>query len=154
MASRDVFFIAAILENGKPMEYRNEDTAWSWPPYFKFNSSNLQTRAADLVSTEEEPKWVAIRHYGVRSNLYSVYPNALKMWRVDGPDVRIIPWFDIIFLTLLAAVVWGVWVRWRRFRRNRIDPVLEDWSDSLAEAGDTLDRKRGRFRNWLSGFGN
>ena len=30
--SRDVFFINAVYPNGKTMEYRNEDTGWSWPP--------------------------------------------------------------------------------------------------------------------------
>ena len=40
--SRDVFFIQAFGTNDKPMIYRNEDTGWGWPPYFKFNTSNLQ----------------------------------------------------------------------------------------------------------------
>ena len=40
--SRDVFFIQTQRPNGRPMVYRNEDTGWRWPPYFKFDSSNLQ----------------------------------------------------------------------------------------------------------------
>ncbi len=149
VGSRDVFFIAAILRNGKPMEYRNEDTGWGWPPYFKFNTASLQTRASDLKSTAENPKWVVIRHYGWRSNLYSIYPNALAIWEVDGPDVRIIPWFNIIFLTVLFAVLWAIRVRWRRFRAARIDPLLEEIGDNIDAAGDAIASRRGRLLRWL-----
>lgn len=152
VGNRDVFFIAAVLNNGKPMEYRNEDTAWSWPPYFKFNTASIQTRASDLKSTAENPKWVVIRHYGWRSNLYSIYPNILNIWQVDGPDVRIVPWFNIVFLTLLFAAFWAIRVRWRRFRAARIDPILEDMSDSFDAAGDAIDEKRGRVRRWLDSW--
>lgn len=153
VGSRDVFFIAAILKNGKPMEYRNEDTGWGWPPYFKFNTSNLQTRAADLKSTADNPRWVVITHYGWRSNLYSIYPNAISIREVDSPDVRIIPWFNIIFLTLLFAALWAIRVRWRRFRAAKIDPVLEEMEDSLYAAGDAIEEKGGRVRRWLTGGG-
>ncbi len=154
VASRDVFFIAAILKNGKPMEYRNEDTGWGWPPYFKFDTASLQTEAADMKSTAENPKWVVIRHYGWRSNLYSIYPNALSIRPVSGPDVRIIPWFNIVFLTLLAALFWAIRVRWRRFRRARIDPMVEDMTDSFEAAGDAMAEKRGRLRRWLNSWRN
>ncbi len=148
--SRDVFFIAAILKNGEPMEYRNEDTGWGWPPYFKFDTASLQTEAADLKSTADNPKWVVIRHYGWRSNLYSIYPNALSIRPVSGPDVRIIPWFNIIFLTVLFASLYAIRVRWRRFRQARIDPVLDDLSDSFEAAGDAVAEKGGRIRRWLN----
>ena len=47
------------------MVYRNEDTGWGWPPYFKFDTKNLQTEAADLISSKEEPQWVILTHYGL-----------------------------------------------------------------------------------------
>ncbi len=147
--SRDVFFIAAILANGKPMEYRNEDTGWGWPPYFKFDTASLQTRASDLKSTAENPRWVVIRHYGWRSNLYSIYPNALAIWEVDGPDVRIIPWFNIVFLTILFATLWAIRVRWRRFRAARIDPRLEALGDMIHAAGERMAGRRRKFLRWL-----
>ncbi|MBK0325903.1 DUF1523 family protein [Rhodobacteraceae bacterium F11138] len=149
--SRDVFFIQTRLKNGKVMVYRNEDTGWSWPPYFKVNSSNLQAEAVDLKSTAENPKWVVIRHYGWRNELISIYPNAVGIRQIQDPDVRLIPWFNIIFLTILAAVFWAVWVRWRRFRRARIDPVLEDLGDSMDAAGEAVAERRGRLRQWLGG---
>jgi len=127
--NRDVFFIQTVLANGDVMVYRNEDTGWGWPPYFKFNTANLQARAADLKSTSENPKWVAIRHYGWRNELISIYPNAVSIWPVARPDVRIIPWFNIVFLTVLFALFWAIRVRWRRFRANRIDPLYDELTD-------------------------
>ncbi|WP_343503023.1 DUF1523 family protein [Alloyangia pacifica] len=135
---RDVFFIQTRLSNDKVMVYRNEDTSWGWPPYFKFDTSNLQAEANDLRSGSAAPQWVAIKHYGWRNEFLSIYPNAVKITPVDGPDARIIPWTNIIVLILLAAIVWAVWVRWRRFRRARIDPALEEMGDNLDEAGGRI----------------
>ncbi|MCA0846212.1 DUF1523 family protein [Salipiger thiooxidans] len=143
LTGRDVFFIQTRLNNDKVMVYRNEDTGWGWPPYFKFDTSNLQAEAADLRSTAAAPQWVVIKHYGWRNEFLSVYPNVVSIRPVDGPDVRIIPWLNIVLLTLIVAVSWAIWVRWRRFREARIDPVLEDVGDNLDEAGGRI---RGLFR--------
>ncbi|NVK59160.1 MAG: DUF1523 family protein [Rhodobacteraceae bacterium] len=143
LTGRDVFFIQTRLNNDKVMVYRNEDTGWGWPPYFKFDTSNLQAEAADLRSTAAAPQWVVIKHYGWRNEFLSVYPNVVSIRPVDGPDVRIIPWLNIVLLTLLVAASWAIWVRWRRFREARIDPVLEDVGDNLDEAGGRI---RGLFR--------
>lgn len=150
--NRDVFFIDSIRPNGRPRVYRNEDTGWGWPPYFKLNSSNLQALAQDKSSTEAAPKWVMVRFYGWRFEPMTIYPNAVKIKSVAGPDVRIIPWFNIVFLTLLAALVFALWRRWRRFRARRIDPMLEDMEDSLFAAGDALAERRGRLRRWLDSW--
>ena len=137
-ANRDVFFIQTRQAGGRVMVYRNEDTGWSWPPYFKFDTSNLQAEAADLRSTAAAPQWVAIKHYGWRNEFLSIYPNAISLKPVDGPDARIIPWMNIILLTLLVAFCWAVYVRWRRFREARIDPVLDEMGDNLDDAGGWL----------------
>ncbi len=149
VVNRDVLFIQTVRSNDRPMVYRNEDTGWGWPPYFKFDTKNLQTEAADLKSSKEDPQWVVIRHYGWRNEFMSIFPNAVSIRAVEGPDVRIIPWLNIIILTVLAALVWAIWVRWRRFRQARIDPVLEDVSDSFEAAGDSLAERRGRIQRWL-----
>ncbi|MEL7259613.1 MAG: DUF1523 family protein [Pseudomonadota bacterium] len=128
-SNRDVFFIQAVQTNGRVMVYRNEDTGWGWPPYFKFDTSNLQAEAADLKSTAEAPKWVAIKHYGWRNELISIFPNAVGVRAVSGPDVRIIPWFSIFILVTLFAIFWAIRVRWIRFRESRINPVVDEWTD-------------------------
>lgn len=141
--SRDVRFIQTVRPNGRPMVYRNEDTGWGWPPYFKFDSANLQTRASDMVSTAADPQWVAMRHYGWRFEWLSVYPNALSLKPVESPDVRLIPWFNIIFLTLLVLFGGALYIRWRRFRERRVDPLLEEVDDRADEATRKV---RGWFR--------
>lgn len=144
--NRDVFFIQSRLKNDKVMVYRNEDTGWGWPPYFKFDTSNLQAEAADLKSAAGAPQWVVIKHYGWRNEFMSIFPNAVSVRAVDSPDVRIIPWLNIFILVVFFAVVWAIWVRWRRFRQNRIDPVLEDAGDSIANTSDDVKKWFGSWR--------
>ena len=118
--NRDVLFIQTVKANGRTMVYRNEDTGWGWPPYFKFDTADLQTEAADAKSTKEEPSWYAMTHYGWRSNFLSAFPNAVKLRAVEGPDVTLIPWFNIVFVILLIALFRTIQVRvrrlWRRLR--------------------------------------
>lgn len=154
LSSRDVQFIQGVRENGKPIVYRNEDTGWGWPFYFKFDTANLYTEANDAISTKDNPEWVSIMHYGWRNEFLSAFPNAISLKPVEGPDHRVINWFNIIFLTLLAALFWAIWVRWRRFRQARIDPVIEDISDSMDEAGERIAERGGRFRRWLNSWRN
>jgi hypothetical protein len=92
---------------------------------------------------------VVIRHYGWRNEFISIFPNAVSVRPIADPDTRLIPWFNIIFLTVLAAIFWAIWVRWRRFRQARIDPVLEDIGDSMEATGDAIAERGGRFRRWL-----
>lgn len=159
--SRDVQFIQTILAgSNRPMVYRNQDTGWGWPPYFKVNSFDLQARASDLLSVEATPRWVAIKHYGWRNQFFTVFPNVVTIWEVSGPDVRIIPWASIIILTLLAAAVFMLWRMWRQFRERTLDPAMESMGEAFdsmdARAGQARARARtrwGRFRAWLSGLG-
>jgi hypothetical protein len=149
---RDVFFIQTRLANDKVMVYRNEDTGWVWPPYFKFDTSNLQAEAADLRSTATDPQYVAIRHYGWRLEFLSIFPNAVSIWPVDGPEAgKPLPWLNILILTLFAVLCYGIWVRWRRFREARIDPALEELQDSWEATEDAVAEKSSRLRRWWSG---
>ena len=143
VTSRDVFFIQTRKANGNVMVYRNEDTGWGWPPYFKFDTADLQAQARVYVADGGEPKWVALRHYGWRSRLFSIFPNAVSLKPVDGPDERLIPWFNIVFLSLFALAILSIWRLWRNFRSNRIDPLVED----LDARGD---RARGRISQFFS----
>lgn len=106
LINRDVQFIQTVKmrtmlfgfiqrDSTEVMVYRNEDTGWSWPFYFKFDTANLQTEADDLVSTSEEPKWAVVTHYGWRNEYLSAFPNAIAIRPVSGPNVTIIPWFNI-----------------------------------------------------------
>lgn len=141
--NRDLRLINAIRRNGRSMVLRNEDTAFGWAPYFKFNSSDLQAQAQDLISSAENPKWVMVKQYGWRSRLLSIYPNVVKFKVVDGPAradlplINRIPYFNIAFLTLLGLIGLGGLRLWQRFRSNHIDPAV----DTLDAAWFELRRK-------------
>lgn len=150
--NRDVRFIEAFYPDGTPMVFRNEDTGWGWPPYFKLDSSNLQAEARDLISTKTDPQWVALKHYGWRNEFLSIFPNAVSVKPVAGPDVRLIPWLNIVILTLFFALVWAIWVRWRRFRAARIDPMIEDFGDAYERVDARADETRGKISRWLASW--
>lgn len=156
LTNRDVQFISTVMPNGKPMVYRNEDTGWNWPPYFKFDTASLQTQADDLKSTAEAPKWAVVTHYGWRNPYISAFPNAVSIKPVAGPDVTIIPWFNIFFLGFLLIVAFMIRRMWLQFRERSIDPVLEDvgeaW-DGVEERADAAGAQArgvwGRFTAWI-----
>jgi hypothetical protein len=134
--SRDLRLINAVLASGDVMVYRNEDTGFGWPPYFKLNSADLHAEAANLTSTAAEPQWVAISHYGWRSRLLTTYPNVVGIRPVDGPDVTLIPWLSIAILLGLAFLVFMVWRIWERFEDRVIDPLRDRTAVQWAKLKD------------------
>ena len=157
--TRDIRFIEAVRPNGRVIVYRNEDTGWVWPPFFKYDSSNLQAEASNLKSTADAPVWVSVTHYGWRIAWMSIYPNAIRVRVVDGPDASIFPWVNIVILTTLAFLLFMVRRMWLQFRERMIDPALEDMSDALTRADARADAARasartswGRFKAWLGGL--
>jgi hypothetical protein len=148
--SRDVLYLQTVQPDGSPMVYRNQDTGWGWPFYFKFDTADLQTNAADAISPRETPKWYAVRHYGWRNTWLGggIFPNALSMKPVASPDTRLIPWFNFVFLTILAIICLSIWRLWRNFRHARIDPVFDEIDETADEArgwlAATFDRLFGR----------
>ena len=159
-ASRDVRFISTVRENGKTVVYRNEDTGWSFPFYLKFDSSDLSAKAADLKSDDESgnEQWVAVTHYGWRIRLFTIFPNATKVRPVKGPDVRLIPWFNIVFLLILFGCLFWVWLKIRSFKKKRIDPVtskIEKQVDAMTESvsEDMAETQGAVKRIWRKLFG-
>jgi hypothetical protein len=157
---RFIRMINTAYSDGSVMVFRNEDTGFGWPPYFKVNSSNLLAEAEDKISTSEQPKWVAVTHYGWRNEFFSIYPNAVKIVEVSGPDVRLIPWVNIVIFVFLALALLGIYRLVQRFKRRKIDPLVEQLEDKwdaveakAAEAGDGVERARGgvlaMFKRWF-----
>ncbi len=160
---RDVRFIDTVRQNGKPYVYRNEDTGWIWPPYFKYDSSNLHAQATDLKSTAADPRWVNVTSYGWRISWLSIYPNAISVRPVAGPDVRPFNWPAQLILALIGAFLFLIWRMWNQFRERTIDPAVR----SADEAWDRLDARadaardhiaseaseaQGRVRRWWNGI--
>lgn len=128
----------AVIRPGAVMVYRNEDTGFGWPPYFKLDSADLHAEAANLTSTAADPQWVAITHYGWRSRLLTTYPNAVSIRPVDGPDVTLIPWLNIVILIALAAMLFMAWRIWERFEDRVIDPIRDRIAVRWAKTRDQL----------------
>ena len=156
LVNRDVQFIQAVTPDGAARVYRNEDTGWGWPPYFKFDTANLQTRAEDLKSTVGAPKWVVVTHYGWRNQFLSIFPNAIGVREVADPEATIIPWVSITILIVLALLVLLVWRMLAQFRERMIDPMVDSVGDTIdeldARADAARDRAAGkwaRFTAWL-----
>ena len=162
--NRDVQFIQTIKKRTwllgvvprdatEVMVYRNEDTGWSWPYYFKFDTANLQTEAADIVSSAEDPKWAVMTHYGWRNEYLSAFPNAIAIRPVESPDVTIVPWFNIFFFVGFILTIVFVRAMWRQLRERSIDPLLGVAGDQIEQVQAGVAERRGRVRRWLDGLG-
>jgi hypothetical protein len=152
--TRDIRFIDAVYPDGSSvMVYRNEDTGWFWPPYFKWDSSTLQAEATNLRSTAAAPQWVAVTHYGWRIPLVSTFPNAVSITPVEGPDVTLIPWVNIILLAFLAFVVFMIRKMWLQFRERMVDPTLADVGETFDAAGARVDAARKEARGFFGRIG-
>jgi hypothetical protein len=157
--TRDIRFIETVRANDKVIVFRNEDTGLIWPPYFKYDSSNLQAEAGNLKSDKTAPQWVSVTHYGWRVPFLSIYPNAVAVKAVAGPDVRIIPWVNIVVLSFLLIGLLMIRRMWLQFRERMLDPVAQDvaeaW-DGVEDRGEAVAGKaRGfwaRFSGWLGTF--
>lgn len=148
LGNRDLRLINTVRANGKVMVYRNEDTGFGWPPYFKLDSSNLQAEASDAISTRAAPEWYAITHYGWRNEFFTIYPNAVGLRPIAGPDMRLIPWVNILILTALVVMALIVWRLWRAFRHRYIEPLLKN----AGETWDSIDERTGAVRARVKGL--
>lgn len=147
--TRDIRFIEASFPDGSVIVYRNEDTGWVWPPYFKYDSSNLQAEAGNLKSLAASPTWVSVTHYGWRFPFLSIYPNAVGVREVASPDVRIIPYVPIVVLFALGFIVFMVRRMWLQFIERTIEPAMaeveETWDGVEARADKAKGRAKGMF---------
>jgi hypothetical protein len=152
--TRDIRFIDAVFPDGSTtMTYRNEDTGWLWPPYFKWNSSTLQAEATNFKTSPEKEQWVAITHYGWRMPIFSIFPNAVKITPVEGPDVRLIPWINIIILTILAFLVFMIRKMWLQFRERMVDPALVEVGETFDAAGQRVEAAKKEARGFFGRIG-
>lgn len=158
--NRDVLFINAVVkktyllgfirrEAEGQMVYRNEDTGFIWPPYFKFDTRDLDGEAKNLTSTADNPKWVVITHYGWRNRFLTIFPNAIAIKPAEGPDVRVIPWFNIFFFGFMILAYFFARAMWLQFRERSVDPLLEDVGEAYDRVEDRVLEKKGRISRWM-----
>ncbi len=147
LANRDVRFIDTVRPDGSVMVYRNEDTGiFGWPPYFKINSSNLNAQAKEYATTGDETQWVALTHYGWRSELMTIFPNAVSIRPVAGPDVRLFPWFNTVFLVVFALLLLGTYRLLSRLYRRRLAPAARLLASGAGRVARRLGRIGSHFR--------
>jgi hypothetical protein len=139
--TRDQNRIYTFTPDGDERVYRNEDTGWGFPWYFKFDTANLAAAAEDAVSTKAAPQWYVMRHYGWRIPMLSMFPNALTIREADGPDEQLIPWFNIIFLIVMALLVLMVRRILITLRERHVDPVIDDIDREIDESAGWLRRQ-------------
>ena len=160
LTNRDVQFISTVKKQTmllgfiprdatETMVYRNEDTGWGWPFYFKFDTASLQTEADDLRSTPEAPKWAVITHYGWRNELLSAFPNAVAIRPVDNWNATIIPWFNIGFFIFIAFCIGMVRAIWGQFRERSVDPLIDRAGDRFDEVQADVAKRRSGARRWF-----
>lgn len=118
---RDVRFINTLTRKGKVMVFRNEDTGWGWPPYFKFNAADVTAEAQSYMVSEDNP-WILVKFYGWRVKMFSAFPNLITM-KIVQEDYRHIPLFNIIFLILFFGGLFFVYRKGKkaveRFRNRK-----------------------------------
>lgn len=121
--TRDIYFIDAETPEGhEPRVYRNDDTRFGFPWYFKFDAADQQARAQSLARDGQQ--LALITYYGWRLQLFSSFPNILSIRPTDSPEPPF-PWFNTIFIGVLIAVLLYLflllrhWSRERRLRRGR-----------------------------------
>jgi hypothetical protein len=100
-STRDVFFIPTYEPGSeKPFVFRNEDTNWSFPWFFKFDSADSNAKAGRLTG-----KIAKIRYYGFRIEFLSIFPNVLTIEAAQIGDSTF-PWARTVF-GILALAVFG-----------------------------------------------
>lgn len=78
----DIFFVYTRDPNTEKVRvYRNQDTGWGLPFYFKFNAANIQASASGFAADKQ---LVQIKYYGVRFEMFSQFPNIISIKRVDS----------------------------------------------------------------------
>ncbi len=137
----DTWFLGLWRGGERVMVYRNEDTG-VYPPYFKFDSSDLEAEASALAGKEQ---WVSITHYGWRMRFLSIYPNAISIKPVSGPEYRPFPWFNLFFFAFLIVGFFFVRAMWRQFVERTVDPTMDALEDGY-------DMRKSRVQKWFDSW--
>jgi len=141
-------WLFGLIDRGEQtLVYRNQDTGWIWPPFFKFDSSDLQAEAAKMAQ-DQPPGWAVMTHYGWRIIFITVYPNAISLRPIESPDVVLSPWVNIIILSFLGFVVFMLRRMWLQFWERTVDPAVAN----AEEAWDAVDARADAARAQTQGF--
>ncbi len=139
----DTYFVYVTHEDGSVGVFRNDDTGWGWPPYFKFNAAELQ---ADAVALKGQK--VLFRYYGWRVQMLGLFPNILAV----SPAPEKIPgisWARLFFFTVWWAVVILLFPRFYRLMTTA--PVRKEPDRPAAPKtgnGSSMSAVSDRVKQW------
>lgn len=117
VSGTDVYYIhTSNPERTEVFVYRNEDTGFGFPWYFKFDSAEVQGRAQLLG--HQQGQLALVTYYGWRIPMFKLFPNAVEVEAWDRPEE---PWpvFNTVFFAVLGLLVLAVWWKLRQFRQAR-----------------------------------
>ena len=101
--TRDVYYVYTQKPNEeKVMVYRNEDTRWSFPFYFKFGSADLQAKAQ---SFSVDGKLVEVKYYGWRLIMFDEFRNLLSVKETTLEEGRSHPILAYVFYVFLLITL-------------------------------------------------
>ncbi|WRA17510.1 DUF1523 family protein [Helicobacter pylori] len=98
--ARDVYFVQTYdpKDQKSVTVYRNEDTCFGFPFYFKFNSADISALAQSLVNQQVE-----VQYYGWRINLFNMFPNVIFLKPLKENAEMSKPVFSWILYALLLV---------------------------------------------------
>ena len=96
---RDVYFLFTESEPNKVMVYRNEDTGWGLPPYFKFGSADIQAKAQAYANEKQR---VQIKYYGWRINWMNEFRNVVSIQPLAEGETLAKPIVSYVLYAVLA----------------------------------------------------
>lgn len=97
---RDVYYIfTENPETKKVMTYRNEDTEWGFPLYFKFDSALTQAKAQAFAN---DRKLVQIKYYGWYLSWVHEFRNVVSIKSLEVDESPSTPWFSYVFYVFFA----------------------------------------------------
>lgn len=119
---KDIFYInTSNPERTEVQVFRNQDTGFGFPWYFKFDSAEVQGRAQLLERNDGQ--LALVTYYGWRIPVMTLFPNAVDIQAWSSPEEPL-PVFNITFLVLLALLLGGLAWKLRRWRQRRTEQAV------------------------------
>ncbi|NTF18127.1 DUF1523 family protein [Agrobacterium rubi] len=138
-----------VVDPDHDIVYINEDTGWDWPPYFKFETANIQSNAAYIKGLDG---LAYIESYGWRIEFFSWFGNVLSITDYE-PGIRIINFVRYAVLAIWVGLLVGIWclIRWAK---RRIAARVEAAAQAAKERADAFGNGIDAVGNRVDAFNN
>ncbi|PCC99205.1 DUF1523 family protein [Halopseudomonas pelagia] len=115
--TRDIYFVNTENPDTKQVRvYRNEDTGWGFPWYFKFDSADVQARAQGF--SRDSTQLALIRYYGWRIQILSMFPNITHVEATKDRNEPL-PIFNIALFILLGMLAVTIAIKLLRLGKKK-----------------------------------